>query len=77
MKHLSSKRSVNDFVSYSVDLRDDNAASYVQNLSKLLDHDRPQIVLCLVQGNKPDRYNAIKKVCYIDRGGNWPACLEY
>jgi aubergine len=51
------------------DIKDDNQATYVNELEDMLSQcePKPSLVLCAVSNNRGDRYSAIKKKCSIDR----------
>ncbi|GLV38343.1 Argonaute 3 [Carabus blaptoides fortunei] len=47
---------------------DDKPATYIDGLEYAINTFKPELVLCIINKNKSDRYNAIKKICYVDRG---------
>uniref|UniRef100_A0A224X701 Putative translation initiation factor 2c eif-2c n=1 Tax=Panstrongylus lignarius TaxID=156445 RepID=A0A224X701_9HEMI len=49
------------------DLPDDRAGTYVQAIEKIISRNNPQLIMCIVPNNRPDRYSAIKKKCCVDR----------
>lgn len=40
--------------------------SYVDSVDKVLRHDKPELVLCVVPNNRSDRYSAIKRKCIVE-----------
>jgi aubergine-like protein len=54
-----------------IQLDDDRLTTYINTLGEFLSTQRPQLVVCCVSNNKADRYSAIKKICCVDRPGEY------
>ncbi|XP_059490462.1 piwi-like protein Siwi [Neocloeon triangulifer] len=52
---------------YVHDIRDDSIATYVNAIEQILSRQLPDILVCMVSNNRPDRYAAIKKKCCVER----------
>ncbi|KAK0175566.1 hypothetical protein PV327_009306 [Microctonus hyperodae] len=50
-----------------VQLRNDSAASYAQQLEEIMSRNNPQLVFCVSMRPRADVYSAIKKICCVDR----------
>ncbi|XP_060517141.1 piwi-like protein Siwi isoform X2 [Cylas formicarius] len=50
-----------------IDMQDDRAQSYLDNLDYVITNLAPKMVLVILPNNSADRYNAVKKKCYVDR----------
>lgn len=51
-------------------INDDRKGTYVNALDDLLNIYNPQLILCVVPNNHPERYSAIKKKCLVERSGS-------
>ncbi|KAF6212108.1 hypothetical protein GE061_012628 [Apolygus lucorum] len=49
------------------EIPDDRSSSYVECIEKSVSRHNPTLVMCILMTNKADRYEAIKKKCYVDR----------
>lgn len=58
------------FLCFRVAIDNDRTESYLRALKNEIDRDRPQIVTILVPSNRKDRYDAIKKLCCLEKPGN-------
>ncbi|XP_022902156.1 piwi-like protein Siwi [Onthophagus taurus] len=45
---------------------DDRTGTLLAHLDEIITHAKPQLIFNAISGNKPDRYNAIKKKCYVE-----------
>lgn len=50
-----------------IEMRDDRSGTYSDTLEKLIARSNPTFIVCILFRNAPDRYEAIKKKCCIDR----------
>ncbi|KAF7997591.1 hypothetical protein HCN44_006162 [Aphidius gifuensis] len=50
-----------------IEMRNDSAQSFTNELDKVLSQSNPQIVFCIVFKQRGDIYSAIKKKCCVDR----------
>jgi len=55
-----------------VPIENDRTESYLQALRTEIDKDKPQIVVTIVTSNRKDRYDAIKKLCCLEKPGKDP-----
>ena len=55
--------------SFSFDIPDNRAATYVEALEQVISSKDPQLIMCVVNSNHLDRYISIKKKCSVDRVG--------
>jgi hypothetical protein len=62
-------------LSFSFDIQDDRPSSYIEALEKVISVKNPQLIMCIVQNNRVDRYSAIKKYCCLNRAGELCAVL--
>lgn len=51
----------------SVGIDNDRADTYLQAIRQEVDKDMPQIVVTIVPTNRKDRYDAIKKLCCLEK----------
>uniref|UniRef100_A0A0A9Z7D5 Protein piwi n=1 Tax=Lygus hesperus TaxID=30085 RepID=A0A0A9Z7D5_LYGHE len=49
------------------EIKDDRSGSYVEAIERSISVHNPTLVMCILMNNKADRYEAIKKKCYVDR----------
>lgn len=50
-------------------IRDDNMGNYINAIDEVLSRQLPDILICMVNNNRSDRYSAIKKKCCVERSG--------
>jgi aubergine-like protein len=50
-------------------ISDDRQGTYVNEIENVLGQMNPQLLMCVVSNNRPERYTAIKKKCLVDRSG--------
>ncbi|XP_066143660.1 piwi-like protein Siwi [Euwallacea fornicatus] len=48
-------------------MQDDRSQTYLHELEQVISKMNPNMVLAVLPNNSADRYNAIKKKCYVDR----------
>lgn len=49
------------------EMPDDRAQTYLSHLEKVITEVKPNMVMVVLPNNSGDRYNTVKKKCYIDR----------
>lgn len=52
---------------FSVCIENDRTESYLNAVKQEVERDMPQIVVTIVTTNRKDRYDAIKKLCCLER----------
>ena len=57
------------FSCFRIPLDNDRTDTYLRALKNELDAERPQIVTVIVPTNRKDRYDAIKKLCCLEKPG--------
>jgi len=75
MKYNVDKSNCNIMFSFSFDIPDDRAGTYVEGLEKVISGKDPRLIMCVIPNNRLDRYSAIKKKCCVDRAGEFCAVL--
>ncbi|KAK9504298.1 hypothetical protein O3M35_010663 [Rhynocoris fuscipes] len=50
------------------ELPDDRPGTYVQAIERILSRQSPDLIMTIALNNRADRYDAIKKKCYVERG---------
>lgn len=50
------------------EMPDDRPGTYVDHLEKIINNANPSLIMTVLSNNSQDRYNAIKKKCFVDRG---------
>jgi hypothetical protein len=64
------------FFSFSFDIGNDIAATYVSALEEVISSKDPQLIMCILTNNRLDCYSAIKKKCCVDRAGEFFVLLQ-
>ncbi|RZB39309.1 aubergine [Asbolus verrucosus] len=50
------------------EINDDRSGSYIEKIENIINSAHPTLILVILSNNSQDRYSAIKKKCYVDRG---------
>ncbi|XP_063905421.1 piwi-like protein Siwi [Zophobas morio] len=50
------------------EIPDERAGSYVDKAEEIINKSQPTLILTVLPNNSNDRYGAVKKKCYVDRG---------